>query len=116
MAQKLAVNVFVGTSDTISELPTKIKPIGRAPSVGGSVKLLRGVGTSGKIKSPGRGPSDGDNSELPVEVGTSDPMRGLPTYTKTASLSALVSALCLSRLCQHLKGTLASSTQLSHPS
>ena len=51
-----AVNVFVGTSDTISELPTKIKPIGRALSVGGSVKLLRGVGTSDPI------------SELPTKL------------------------------------------------
>ena len=75
----LAKNVFIGTFDTLSELPTRLFWAGRVPLDGRKSKPPTIIGTFDTWSELpthlfwfGRAPLVGRNSKLPMGVGTSD--------------------------------------------
>ena len=72
-------NVFMGTSDMLSELPTRLFWVGRAPLDGRKPRpptIIRTSDTLSELPTNlfwfGRAPLVGRNSKLPMGVGTSD--------------------------------------------
>ena len=75
----MAENVFIGTSDTLSELPTRLFWVGQAPFDRRKPKPPTIIGTSDTLSELptnlfwfDRAPLVGGNSKLPMGVGTYD--------------------------------------------